>query len=122
MADSEIRIGKVSSIDYKKGMMRITYHDKDDSVTMDFSMMNYNDEYRMPKIGQHVAVAHLSNGSSRGIVLGEIWNQKNLPKESGAGLYRKDLSRKKDAAYIRYEDASGEYLVKVANLHLNGVK
>lgn len=121
MADSEIRIGKVSSIDYKKGMMRITYHDKDDSVTMDFSMMNYNDEYRMPKIGQHVAVAHLSNGSSRGIVLGEIWNQKNLPKESGAGLYRKDLSRKKDAAYIRYEDASGEYLVKVANLHLNGV-
>ena len=46
--NSEIRIGKVSSIDYKKGMMRITYHDKDDSVTMDFSMMNYNDEYRMP--------------------------------------------------------------------------
>ena len=27
----------------------------------------------------------------------------------------------KDAAYIRYDDGSGEYLVKAANLHLNGV-
>ena len=75
----------------------------------------------MPYVGQQVAVAHMSNGSSRGIILGEVWNKKNLPRESGKDLYRKDLSRKKDAAYIRYDDESGEYLLKVANLHLNGV-
>lgn len=121
LANSEIRIGKVSSINYEKGMMRITYPDKDDSVTMEFATLNYNDEYRMPKVGEHVAVAHLSNGSSRGIILGGVWNQENLPKESGKTLFRKDLSRGKDAAYIRYDDSSGEYLVKVANLHLNGV-
>lgn len=121
MANSEIRIGKVSSVDYEKGMMRITYHDKDDSVTMDFATLNYNDEYRMPAVGSQVAVAHLSNGSSRGIILGEIWNKQNLPKESGKDLFRKDLSRGKDAAYIRYDDETGEYLIKVANLHLNGV-
>lgn len=121
MANSEIRIGKVSSIDYEKGMMKITYPDKDDSVTMDFATLNYNDEYRMPKVGSQVAVAHLSNGSSRGVILGEIWNKQNLPKESGENLFRKDLSRGKDAAYIRYDDSSGEYLIKVANLHLNGV-
>lgn len=121
MANSEIRIGKVSSVDYEKGMMRITYHDKDDSVTMDFAALNYNDEYRMPAVGSQVAVAHLSNGSSRGIILGEIWNKQNLPKESGENLFRKDLSRGKDAAYIRYDDKTGEYLIKVANLHLNGV-
>lgn len=121
MANSEIRIGKVSSVDYEKGMIRVTYHDKDDSVTMDFATLNYNDEYRMPKVGQQVAVAHLSNGSSRGIILGEIWNKQNLPKESGKNLFRKDLSRGKDAAYIRYDDETGEYLIKVANLHLNGV-
>lgn len=121
MANSEIRIGKVSSVDYEKGMMRITYHDKDDSVTMDFATLNYNDEYRMPTVGSQVAVAHLSNGSSRGIILGEIWNKQNLPKESGENLFRKDLSRGKDAAYIRYDDETGEYLIKVANLHLNGV-
>lgn len=121
MANSEIRIGKVSSVDYEKGMMRITYKDKDESVTVDFAMLNYNDEYRMPKVGQQVAVAHLSNGSSRGVVLGEVWNQKNIPHETGEKLYRKDLSREKDAAYIRYDDDSGEYLIRVANLHLNGV-
>ncbi|MCM1124280.1 MAG: hypothetical protein NC416_16985 [Eubacterium sp.] len=121
MADSEIRIGKVSSVDYEKGMMKVTYADKDDAVTVDFAMLNYNDEYRMPKVGQQVAVAHLSNGSSRGIVLGQVWNQKNMPQETGESLYRKDLSSSKDAAYIRYDDGSGEYLVKVANLHLNGV-
>lgn len=121
MADSEIRIGKVSSVDYEKGMMQVTYRDKDESVTVDFAMLNYNDEYRMPRIGQQVAVAHMSNGSSRGVVLGEIWNQKNLPHETGEKLYRKDLSRGKNSAYIRYDDDSGEYLVKTANLHLNGV-
>lgn len=121
LAGSEIRIGKVSSVDYEKGMARVTYRDKDESVTVGFATLNYNDEYRMPEVGQQVAVAHLSNGSSRGIILGEIWNQKNLPKESGRKLYRKDLSRGKNAAYIRYDDESGEYLIKVANLHLNGV-
>ncbi len=121
MANSEIRIGKVSSVDHEKGMIRVTYRDKDESVTVDFASLNYNDEYRMPYVGQQVAVAHMSNGSSRGIILGEVWNKKNLPRESGKDLYRKDLSRKKDAAYIRYDDESGEYLLKVANLHLNGV-
>lgn len=121
MANSEIRFGKVSSVDYESGMVRVTYKDKDDSVTMPFAMLNYNDEYRMPKVGEQIAVAHLSNGSSRGIVLGTQWNRKNRPRETGAGLYRKDLSRKKDAAYIRYDEKTGEYLVKVANLHLNGV-
>ena len=121
MANSEIRIGKVSSVDHEKGMIRVTYRDKDESVTVDFAMLNYNDEYRMPQIGRQVAVAHMSNGSSRGVVLGEVWNKKNLPHEVGKNLYRKDLSGKKDAAYIRYDDESGEYLVKAANLHLNGV-
>jgi len=121
MADSEIRIGKVSAVDYEAGMLRTTYRDKDGSVTMEFPVANFNDEYRMPKVGESVIVAHLSNGSSRGVVLGTVWNQKNLPKESGEHLYRKDLSRKKDAAYVRYDDGKGEYLVKAANLHLNGV-
>ncbi len=119
--NSEIRIGEISSIDYEKGMARVTYPDKDKSVTVEFATLNYNGEYRMPEVGQQIAVAHLSNGSSRGIILGEIWNKKNIPPESGKGLYRKDLSKGKDAAFIRYDDGSGEYLIKMANLHLNGV-
>lgn len=74
MADSEIRIGRVSSVDYESGMVRVTYRDKDDSVTINLPTMNFNDEYRMPEPGQDVVVAHLSNGSSRGVLLGTVWN------------------------------------------------
>lgn len=121
MANSEIRVGRVSSINYESGMARVTYHDKDDSVTSEFPILTNNDEYRMPQIGQDVLVAHLSNGSSRGAIIGTLWNKKYTPNETGEELYRKDLSRKTDAAYIKYSDETGEYLIKVANLHLNGV-
>lgn len=121
MANSEIRIGKVSSVDYEAGMVRVTYRDKDDSVTMNLATANFNDEYRMPEPGQDVIVAHLSNGSSRAVLLGTVWNKKNTPAEGGRDIYRKDLSRKKNAAYVRYDDKTGEYLVKAANVHINGV-
>lgn len=121
MANSEIRIGKVSSVDYAAGMARVTYRDKDDSVTMNLAMANFNDEYRMPEPGQDVIVAHMSNGSSRAVLLGTVWNKKNIPNEGGREIYRKDLSRNKDAAYVRYSDETGEYLVKAANVHVNGV-
>ncbi len=121
MADSEIRVGNVSSINYETGMVRVTYKDKDDSVTKEFPVLTNNDEYRMPQVGQNVLVAHLSNGSSRGAVIGTLWNRKHSPVETGKELYRKDLSNVKDAAYIRYSDETGEYLLKAANVHLNGV-
>lgn len=121
MANSEIRIGKISSVDYKSGMARVTYRDKDDSVTVNLATANFNDEYRMPEPGQEVLVAHLSNGSSRAVLLGTVWNKKNIPPEGGREIYRKDLSREKDAAYVRYNDETGEYLIKAANVHVNGV-
>ncbi len=121
MANSEIRIGKVSSVNYETGMARVTYRDKDESVTMELPMMNFHDEYRMPEPEQDVVVAHLSNGSSRAVLLGTVWNKKNIPRETGEQLYRKDFSRKKDAAYERYDDGSGEYTLKAANVHLNGI-
>lgn len=121
MANSEIRVGRVSSVNYETGMARITYWDKDETVTSEFPMLNYNNEYRMPEVGQDVMVAHLSNGTSRGVILGTLWNERYAPLETGAALYRKDFSREKDAAYVRYDDKLGEYLIKVANLHLNGV-
>lgn len=119
--NSEIRIGKVSSIDYESGMARITYPDKDDSVTVNLATANFNDEYRMPEPGQDVIVAHLSNGSSRAVMLGTVWNKKNLPTEGGRDIYRKDFSREKNAAYARYSDETGEYLLKAPNVHINGV-
>lgn len=119
--DTGIRIGRVSSIDYDTGMMQVVYPDKGKAVTSKLPYANFNDEYHMPKIGQQVLVAHLSNGSSRGIILGKAWNKKNRPAEGGEQLYRKELSKIFGVAYVRYDDETGEYLIKVPNVKINGI-
>lgn len=121
MRETGIRVGKVSSIDYETGMMRVTYKDKDGAVTANIPYANFNQEYSMPKIGESVLVAHLSNGSSRGVVIGTMWNQKNKPAENGETLYRKELSKNPGAAMIRYEDNAGEYLLRAPNIMVHGV-
>lgn len=116
-----IRKGRVSSVNYDTGMMRVTYKDRDGEVTPEIPMLNNNMEYSMPAIGQDVLVAHLANGSSRGVVLGPIWNQENVPAEAGKDLYRKDFSSRKGVAYTEYDDKTGAYRIKAANLILDGV-
>ena len=59
----DIRIGKVSSIDYENGMIRVLYTDRDGAVTKTLPVVTFNDEYKMPQVGQYVLVVHLSNGS-----------------------------------------------------------
>lgn len=105
----DTRIGKVSSIDYATGMLRVTYQDKGKSVTRSMPCLNYGQEYKMPQIGQSVLVEHLSNGASRGVVVGTIWNKGNLPAEGGKGVYRKELSGTPGRAYQRYDDAGGTF-------------
>lgn len=69
MAEKNIRIGRVSSIDYGSGMISVTYPDLDDSVTDDLRSFN-GDEYKMPPVGAEVLVLHLSNGCAAGVVMG----------------------------------------------------
>ena len=74
-----IRIGKVSSVNAGSGMVRVTYPDKDDSVTAELPVFSFTDEYKMPKVGSQVLVVHLSNGTSAGVCLGHYWNKSNKP-------------------------------------------
>ncbi len=114
--ENVIRVGKVSAIDYQTGMVRVVYHDKDDSVTRAIPMISA--EYKMPEIGDQVLVVHLSNGTEAGVVLGRPWSEKNRPPESGAGLYRKDLGRAIGEAVIRYLD--GALTIQVDVAHFTG--
>ena len=59
MADRTIRIGKVSSVDYGSGMIKVTYPDLDNSVTDDLPYLTFNDEYKMPKVGAKIGRAHV---------------------------------------------------------------
>lgn len=83
MAEKLIRIGKISKIDYETGMAEVTYPDMDNSVTALFPIVNLNEEYKMPEIGEEVLVLHLSNGAASGLILGPFWNEANKPAVNG---------------------------------------
>ena len=100
----EIRLGKISSIDYAKGMAKVVYHEKDDDVTRMIPLLSH--EYKMPTVGSQVLVVHLSNGTEAGVVLGRPWSEKNAPPEGGANLYRKDLGQNPGDAMIRYDGSA----------------
>lgn len=85
-----IRVGKVSSINKEAGLLRVTYQDRDRNTTAEIPMLNFGGEYKLPSVGEMVAVAHLDNDTSMGVVLGTYWNDKNKPKGAGA-VFRKDL-------------------------------
>lgn len=105
---AEIRVGKVSSIDYPSGMIRVVYHDKDDDVTRPIPL--FSSEYAMPPVGALVAVVHLSNGAEAGVVLGRPWSAKLTPPEGFQGLYRKDFDLTPGQCYFRYDAAGPESL------------
>lgn len=111
---NNIRIGKVSSVDHVKGMVKVVYPDKDGAVTDDLPYITMNDEYKMPVVGKCVLVLHLSNGAAAGVVMGSYWNEGNRPPESGAALFRKELGASMGEAFLRY--ASGEARLKAPSI------
>lgn len=103
-----IRTGKVSSIDYDNGMLKILYEDKDGAVTRAFPCLSMNGEYKMPKVGDHVLVLHLSNGAEAGVVMGTYWNEAVKSELTGEDVYRKELSNKPGKAYLQHKDGNFE--------------
>lgn len=108
MSEKLIRIGKISKVEYDTGMAEVTYPDMDNSVTALFPILNLNEEYKMPAVGEEVLVLHLSNGSASGLILGPYWNIENTPAVSGENTFRKEFSKTQGTAYIQYKDGTVE--------------
>ena len=96
-----VRIGKISSFNYPKGTARITYEDKKQSTTVEVPFMSW--QYWMPKVGDQVLVAHLSNGTSAAVILGPVWHDGHRPVEGFEGLYRREYSNNEGLANERYD-------------------
>ena len=58
----------------------------------------------MPEVDDLVMAAHLPNGKEAAVILGRFWSDKNKPPEGKKGLYRKDFSRTKGKAMLRYAE------------------
>ena len=65
--EATIRLGKISSINYAAGKARVTYEDRDQSVTAELPFLAW--QYNMPKVSDLVVVACFSNGSVSGVIL-----------------------------------------------------
>ncbi|MCM1026085.1 MAG: hypothetical protein NC432_06595 [Roseburia sp.] len=117
---AELRIGKVSNIDYDNGMIRVVYTDRDGSVTKPLPVLTFNDEYKMPKVGQYVLVGHLSNGTEAAYAMGTFWNAANDPGRSGKGVYRKEYATKQGEAYTDYDEEEKKLELHGDNLSLTG--
>lgn len=104
----EIRIGKVSSVDYANGMIKVTYPDKDGATTALLPVLSLDGEYKMPDVDQSVLVVHLSNGNEAGVALGTFWNEATKSLKTGKGVFRKELSNKPGEAFMQYENGTLE--------------
>jgi len=116
MYEDNVRVGKVSSINYKTGMARIVYPDRSNQVTPELPFLAT--EYAMPKVGDTVLVVHLSNGTAAGVILGRFWSDANKPSGGAEGFYRKDLSTTQGKAVIRYDDTTGALTIAAPSITL----
>ena len=87
-----IRIGTVGTVNYQNATVSVFYTDMNDLATAELPYFSVTGEYKMPKVGEQVLVLHLSNGESFGVVLGGFFSDEDLPKESGEGLFYKQLT------------------------------
>lgn len=85
----DVRIGKVSEVFKSEGKIRVLYEDEG-NTSLKLSLLTFNGEYLMPKVGDRVVTIHLHSGSSRGFVLGKYYSESLAPKVSKG--FRKDLS------------------------------
>lgn len=102
MADATIRLGKISSINYSAGKARVTYEDRDNSVTSELPFLAW--QYNMPKISDLVVVACFSNGSVAGVILGPVYGAANVPHKGRSDLFRQEMSNTKNRAVLEYDE------------------
>ena len=110
-----IRIGKISTIDYESGMASVTYPEMDGNTTDKFPVFSLTGEYKMPAVGQEVLVLHLPTGQASGVILGGMWNKKNIPPKSGEYVFRKELGDEPEESYLEYDSADGDLKLKDKN-------
>jgi phage baseplate assembly protein V len=104
-----IRIGTVSSVNYKEGKLRVCFEDQDKIVTDELPMLSF--EYEMPDVGEPVLCLFLGNGITNGFCLGRYYYDGDPPMQWGQNIYFKRFL--KDATQ-RY-DSTAKTMTFTAN-------
>lgn len=116
--EASIRLGKISSINYAAGKARVTYEDRDQSVTAELPFLAW--QYNMPKISDLVVVACFSNGSVSGVILGPVYGGANKPHEGSQGRFRQEMSNTKNESVIFYDEKTKKLTIRAPYLEFEG--
>lgn len=103
-----IRVGKVTNVYPATGKVQVHYEDEG-NTSLPLSLLTMNNEVSLPTVGDKVLTIHMSNGSSKGFVLGTYYGGSTKPKATGG--YYKDLG---GGAYVACQD--GAYTLKASNI------
>lgn len=107
-----IRHGTVSQADYDTGRIKVTYKEKNDCVSTWLEYFNFNGEYKVPEIGSKVII--LMFDSTKGVAIGGYFNKETILKESGKGVFIKELGMHQGEATVIYKD--GTIRLKAENI------
>ncbi len=113
-----IRVGEVSSVNYEKARVKVLFKDKGNIVSAELPCLAH--EYNLPKVKDTVLCVFLPNGMARGFCLGTYFSDKNLPRESGEHIYRKDFAKEAVSEFIKYDRDSKTLTINFKNVRIEG--
>lgn len=96
-----VQTGKVNSINYDAGTVRVIFDDIQNSISGELPMLS--GEYKMPDVGDKVLCIFLSNNPSRGFCLGKYYQSSNPSQTAGEGVFYKDLFGE---GFIKYDKST----------------
>ena len=108
-----IRVGRISSIDYKKGCADVYFEDEENVIYSELAF-----EYNMPKVNDLVLVVAQKYAQKKtGFILGPYYNDENKPEFTGKGFFK----RLSDTAYIKYDAQKDEIEIAAGKVVLKNL-
>ena len=114
--NSLIKIGEVSSVDYKNGTARVVFDDDDSLVSNDLQVLQkntfQNKDYSMPDVGEDVICLFLPSGREEGFILGSVYAGEITPPESSGNKRTVVFS---DNTKVSYDRQAHQLSVTIGN-------
>lgn len=107
---NNIRVGIVDGLNVKKGTIRVTFPDMDDSVSDDIAL--FSSEQWFPQIGESVVCIFLTNGTEQGYCIGPYFNDENLPSVQDENIYVKKF---RDGLIFEYDLQNKQLTISAEN-------
>ena len=106
-----IRVGRISSIDYKKGCADVYFEDEENVIYSELPFLAFEVNDLVLVVAQKYAQ------KKTGFILGPYFNDENKPEFTGKGFFK----RLSDTAYIKYDAQKDEIEIAAGKVVLKNL-